>query len=120
MNDSCRLALIALNETCRNDYNVVVNSYEYDEVQGVFKIDLSELKGTPYEISQVYLDGKNRTFGIVGGKEQILRSIQTAQSSFIPESRSATSPSTPSPSWFSAQNSRLRLQAGIDPECIFL
>ena len=71
VNDSCRLALIALNETCRNDYNVVVNSYEYDEVQGVFKIDLSELKRTPYEISQVYLDGKNRTFGIVGGKEQI-------------------------------------------------
>ena len=71
VNDSCRLALIALNETCRNGYDLVVNSYEYDEVQGVFKIDLSEHKGTPYEISQVYLDGKNRTFGIVGGKEQI-------------------------------------------------
>ena len=44
VNDSCRLASIALNEACRNGYDLVVNSYEYDKVQGIFKIDLSELK----------------------------------------------------------------------------
>ena len=73
VNDSCRLASIALNEACRNGYDLVVDSYEYDEVQGVFKIDMSELKGPPYEISQIYLDGKNRTFGVVHWKKPTLQ-----------------------------------------------
>ena len=81
-------------------------------MQGVFKIDLSELKGTPYEISQVYLDGKNRTFGIVGGKEQIPQHPDRTIEFYPGVEISDESRHTLTVMVDSAQNSRLRLQAG--------
>lgn len=64
VNDSCKLVSVALNTACRDDYDLVVHSYEYDEGLDMFKIDMSELRGTPYEISRLYLDGKDHMFSL--------------------------------------------------------
>ena len=73
VNDSCRLAAVTLNEACRNDYDVVVNSYDYDGVHDVFRIGIFECSGTPYEISQLYFDGKSRAFSVADGNESASR-----------------------------------------------
>ena len=84
VSDSCRLVSTALNETCRNDYDIVIDSYEYDEELNMFKIDISELKGTSYEISQIYLDGKNCTFSVVHGNEPTPRQRSDCTIEFYP------------------------------------
>ena len=70
VSDSCKLVSTTLNKVCRNGYDLVVRSYEYDEKLGMFKIDMSELKETPYEISQLYLDGKKHMFNAVVHKQE--------------------------------------------------
>ena len=85
VSDSCRLVSMALNKTCRNDYDIVIDSYEYDEELNMFKIDISELKGTSYEISQIYLDGKNCTFSVVHGNEPTPRQSSDCTIEFYPE-----------------------------------
>ena len=84
VSDSCKLVSTALNETCRNDYDIVIDSYEYDEELNMFKIDISELKGTSYKISQIYLDGKNCTFSVVHGNEPTPRRRSDCTIEFYP------------------------------------
>ena len=62
VSDSCRLVSTALNKVCKDGYDLVVRSYEYDEELDMFKIDISNLKKPPYKISRLYLDGKKCTF----------------------------------------------------------
>ena len=60
---SSKLVAISLNEICRDDYDLIVEGYEYDENLGMFKIDVSELKMiSPHEIKQVYCNGRHCIF----------------------------------------------------------
>ena len=71
INHSCNLAAVTLNEACRNGYDLVVDSYEYDyDEQNEFSITTHNLTGTaPPEISQLYFDGKKHTFSVIDIKK---------------------------------------------------
>ena len=67
---SCKLVSTSLNKICRNDYDLVVDSYEYDEKLEMFKINISELKMlSSYTITQLYCNGKNCVFDINSEKK---------------------------------------------------
>lgn len=58
---SCKLVSISLNEMCRCDFDLVIDSYDID--LDMYKINVSELKLiSDYTITQLYCDGKYRDF----------------------------------------------------------
>ncbi len=89
---SCKLISTSLNEICRNDYDLVVDSYEYDDRLGFFTINISELEMlSSYAITQVYCNGKYCTFVINDGNNTITPSDSDYAISFYPDSETGDS-----------------------------
>ena len=83
---SCKLVSVSLNEICRNDYDLVVDSYKYDEKLGMFSIDVSELKMlSSYDVTKVYCNGVNCIFDINDEKKLIPPSYSDYTISFYPD-----------------------------------
>lgn len=84
---SCKLVSTSLNEICRNDYDLVVDSYKYDEKLGMLRVEISELKMlSPYTITQLYCNGENCVFDVNSEKKSIPPSYSDYTVSFYPGS----------------------------------
>ena len=64
--ESCRYVSVSINELCRTDIDLVIDSYEYDESTGFLSADMSELKRfQKCKIDKVYCDGEPCEFSVM-------------------------------------------------------
>ncbi len=64
--ECCRYASASINEICRKDTDLVIDSYKYNESAGILNVDVSELKMLQkYSIDKVYCDGEPCKFNII-------------------------------------------------------
>ena len=64
--ECCRYASVSINEICRKDIDLIIDSYKYDESSGILNVDVSELKMLQkYNIDKIYWDGEPCEFSII-------------------------------------------------------
>lgn len=64
--ESCKYVSVSINELCRIDADLIIDSYEYDESFGFLNVNISELKMLQkYNIDKIYCDGESCKFSTI-------------------------------------------------------